>query len=660
MTFLAPMAGLLAAGLTLPVLGVLYVLKLRRQPAVVPATLLWAQAVSDLEANTPFQRFRSRWLFWLQLLALGLLLLAVARPALEGEPAPEGLAVIVLDRSASMNTVDPGFDETRLERAKARALAMVDGLAEGAGDGVAVVTFAETAVFRTDFTRDAGRLRSAIEEASPTDQRSGFDRVAGLLAGRAEGGGPAITAVVLSDGAFDPPASRPGMGRVDWRYARIGPEGEGVGDGNVGITGLSARRSIEEPGRVEVLVTLANTSAGAARARLSLSVAGVAGALATRGVDVPGVSEDGVGRAEVLLSLSLPRSVVLRASVSPGGDLVSDDTAWLVLPERRRLRVLLAGSGLAYARAAAEAVPGVTAEATTAEQLAAMGPADFERNVEAGTGFDAVILAPGEWGGVPGVPTLSFGASWPMEALRLVGPGESPRASPVLDWDRRHPSLANLELGDLTLFAPGRWVAPASAQVLAVGLDGPVIVAVDDGGVRRIAASFGVGRADTDWPLFVSFPAFVDNALRWLTLDPGAAGRWVRAGATGRVELSPGEEGAVVSWEGPERLESPPAADVRGGGLFGPADRAGLYRAEPSEAVLAADRVQAVNLCDAGESDNRARAELRIEAPSTAGGAGATAGSLGTDRRELWPWLVAGAVLVLCAEWGFYGWRSRV
>jgi len=57
MNFLAPLwIPLLVAGLTAPVLLFLYFLKLRRQEIPVSSTLLWRQAIQDLQVNAPFQR----------------------------------------------------------------------------------------------------------------------------------------------------------------------------------------------------------------------------------------------------------------------------------------------------------------------------------------------------------------------------------------------------------------------------------------------------------------------------------------------------------------------------------------------------------------------------------------------------------------------------
>ncbi|MFW5653649.1 MAG: BatA domain-containing protein, partial [Planctomycetota bacterium] len=78
--FAAPWLMVGAAAVSIPLLILLYCLKLRRREFMVGSTFLWQRAVADLQANTPFQRIRPSWLLFLQLLALILMLLALGRP----------------------------------------------------------------------------------------------------------------------------------------------------------------------------------------------------------------------------------------------------------------------------------------------------------------------------------------------------------------------------------------------------------------------------------------------------------------------------------------------------------------------------------------------------------------------------------------------------
>ncbi len=104
MPFTTPLA--LLGLLFIPAVIAMYLLKLRRDEAVVPSTLLWTRLVADVEANAPWQKLKRSLLLLLQLLLVIILALLAARPFVE---RPAGLArdiVLVLDTSASMAATD--------------------------------------------------------------------------------------------------------------------------------------------------------------------------------------------------------------------------------------------------------------------------------------------------------------------------------------------------------------------------------------------------------------------------------------------------------------------------------------------------------------------------------------------------------------------------
>ena len=73
MSWLTPWTGFIVASATVPLLLLLYFLKLRRTTLTVSSTLLWIRSTEDLHANAPFQRLRRNLLLLLQLIALLLL-----------------------------------------------------------------------------------------------------------------------------------------------------------------------------------------------------------------------------------------------------------------------------------------------------------------------------------------------------------------------------------------------------------------------------------------------------------------------------------------------------------------------------------------------------------------------------------------------------------
>ena len=106
MEWLTPFTALFAALVAVPLLLLLYFLKLKRHEQIVSSTLLWQRAIRDLQVNAPFQKLRHNILLLLQLLMLFAILLAIAWPILAMKSGPGKKYVILIDCSASMNTID--------------------------------------------------------------------------------------------------------------------------------------------------------------------------------------------------------------------------------------------------------------------------------------------------------------------------------------------------------------------------------------------------------------------------------------------------------------------------------------------------------------------------------------------------------------------------
>src|SRR5690349_23565078 len=96
-------AGWVAIGLVPPAIFALYFLKLKRQPLEVPSTYLWTKVIEDLHVNSLWQRLRQSLLLFLQLLLVGLAILALLRPGWLGESLTGQKFIFLIDRSASMS-----------------------------------------------------------------------------------------------------------------------------------------------------------------------------------------------------------------------------------------------------------------------------------------------------------------------------------------------------------------------------------------------------------------------------------------------------------------------------------------------------------------------------------------------------------------------------
>src|SRR5437762_10055563 len=117
-------AALALLALAIPII-VFYMLRLRREEFPVSSALLWRRALQDRTANAPWQRLRRNLLLLLQLLLLLLLVVGLARPFLFTNAVATGNLAIILDGSASMQTVDEE-GKSRFEQAKREAGSLID------------------------------------------------------------------------------------------------------------------------------------------------------------------------------------------------------------------------------------------------------------------------------------------------------------------------------------------------------------------------------------------------------------------------------------------------------------------------------------------------------------------------------------------------------
>lgn len=673
MTLLAPEAAITAAAITLPALIVLYLLKLRRRPVRVSTAMFWQAAEQDLQANVPWRWVRPSVLFLLHALILGALVLALGRPALQGGGVSRERVVLMLDCSASMSATDMAGGATRLAAAKEKAGEIVDGLARS-GASACVVTFAGDAAVQVAMTTSRRVLLDGINSARATDQSGDLGAALALVESIArpstsEGGDSQRPASVLliSDGGFA------GNGELRARGARVrlvhvGPTGggtpgaiESASHDNVGIVALAARRDADDPGTVRLFARLLNARDRSASLPVTLSLDG--NVLERRGVTVPASGEGGPGQLAAGFEFLSPRGGLVMVSLGIQDALSSDNQAALTLPSPAAPAILVAHRHSAADDSRREAR--ATALALLRDALTELRPRTLRVVDEQQLG---AIFGSGEWraydlfvglDAVPpksvGIASLTFGAAPTLAGLTME---ESPEASGeemqgVLHWERQHPLLRSVPLDSLVISRAVRFrVHPGGERVdeverLAEGGEGPLIVLERESGVGHVAVAFAL--EESNWPLQVSFPLFLANAVDYLTLrGASAVGRAYTTNEP--ITLAVDSMGrAKIRMDGPEAIEVDPGAVVDGKVTLGPLARAGVYVATEGRGVSPI----AVSVLDATESSLAERGALEV-------GSGEAVAIANESPREIWPWFVVAAAGLLALEWVVYGLQMRV
>ncbi|RYG63267.1 VWA domain-containing protein, partial [bacterium] len=168
----------------LPALGAilaLYLLKMRRDKVRVPASFLWPARTEEVRANAPIQRLRFSWLMVLQMLAMAVAIVAIARPQVRQAGLVGENTILVLDTSASMRATD--VKPSRFDRAKELALGALR--ATKAGDRVALIDAGATPRVVFPLTNDPGSMAARIDAVEATDAEGDMGealRLAGALA----------------------------------------------------------------------------------------------------------------------------------------------------------------------------------------------------------------------------------------------------------------------------------------------------------------------------------------------------------------------------------------------------------------------------------------------------------------------------------------------
>ncbi len=668
MTFLSPIPAIIAAAICVPVLVTFFLLKLRRRPVRVGSTMLWDQAVRDLQANVPFRWLRPSWLLLLALLILALLLLALARPAIDAGASRADQILLIIDRSASMSATDAGEGRTRLSEAKRRAGEFVGSLRRSGFAGtVSVIASASEARSVISATRDLRAVERAIEAIEASDQVG--DLAAALALGETqvtaaraggegnEGNTSTAIAVVYSDGGGEA-GSRLAIAGATARFERITPVGT---LNNAGITAISAARDFEDPAIVRCFVRVQSTHRGAGLA-VSLTRDGEligrqAVSFGAGGEDAgDGAAGGGGARAAAVVERALTFEFVdtegglLVASIGRADALASDDAAGLYLPAPVRPAIVVVRDG-AGDDAARLILDTVLRELRPRSLEFLTRPASVsERERALFGGADLVVLDAAVPGGMAAIdaPIIALGVAPSQIAPEADGAEiEAIGATDVVRWDREHPIMRGMTM-DAVVVSRGIALPDGDDFVpLAMGRQGPLISLWRRGAGDALLVGFDLYYSN--W-IDAGLAIFLANAVEYLTSASSPETVFVRTGEL--VRLAPAEGAASVALvddAGGVVLERE-VGEASGPVALGVVERVGVYETRGARIPALA-----VNLLSPNESAIASREDLRIGGEVLAG-----SGEGDDAPMEIWHWLVIAAGVLLMVEWVVYALRMRV
>ncbi|MHB1557046.1 MAG: VWA domain-containing protein [Isosphaeraceae bacterium] len=690
-TPLGPVAWAVLAGIPVGII-VLYFLKLRRRPVRVPSTLLWQRSLEDLHVNSLFQRLRRNLLLFLQLLAVGLAMLALAGPQMKGSGATGQRFVLMIDNSASMSATDVA--PSRLARAKEAATKVVDSM--NSGDLAMVIAFSDTARVVSNYTGDRSLLRLRIDRIQPTQSttslREGLQVAAGLAnPSKQIGEGIVASSVVTprlfiyTDGGFSDVEGF-SLGNLEPEVVVIGPppppysapaEGNGPAQtdeknraknpsNNVAIVALQSRRDEDKPEVYQLFGRVHNfrgeeVSTEAQLYRHAPDKPGDAGEL----VDAIALKIPPQTDQSFKFDMTDPALAPYEVRLTVKDALDVDNRAYTVVGTTRKAQVLAITAGNRYLADTLK-TPLVGERANVAIMTPDEARADaVTRDIKGGR-YDLIIYDGVKPESPPEANALYFGVYPPGPAYAKTKDVKQPV---VLDWDIGHPMMQYIRDLSLVFIARASIVElPSGARSLIESNAGPLAFVAPREGFTDAVVAFPLidGKSpNTTWFRYISFPLFILNSIQALgNVRDGGGDEVAQPGRPVVLHAETIDKKIVVDSAARAGVEV--ARSPQGTFIYNDAQNTGMYLArwEPNGRLPFT-----VNLFDFRESDLASRGLVPEGAPSGMAesykikiGYNPVTGSRKTPevQRDIWWYFALAALSVLLVEWYVYNRRVYI
>lgn len=655
MGFLAPwfFAGLGLLGLPL----YLHLLKRHRSTPQHFSSLMFFER--SVQASVRQRRLDFLLLLALRLALLALIVLAFTRPFVTGAPAAGGgdkLLIAAVDESASM-----GYG-SRMADAKSAAREVL--ARAGGGVRAQLIAFASSTRLLNEPTNDPAILRAALDAVKPGGGRSSLGDLAGSLRNLARASAVPVEVHLFSD--LQRSSMPPGFAelRLDPGTSLVLHRVADRDEPNWTIESVNAPRRLADPKQARVEAVAAGFGTPESTRAVELRVNGKT--VARQNVTIPAS-----GRARVeFTGLDAPYGFSRCEVALAEPDQLPADDAYLFAVERADPEKILflhgprsAPSALFVRAALDTAAPGLfaldvlpaaAAASPNLDKYAAVVLSDpgrlnsaleaaLTRFVEQGKGlFIAAGAAVTAAGKVP-VAGLSISGS---EYQARAGDRFATLGEAILT----HPSIARTERWDGVRFYQLFSIEPGPATAVARATSGaPLLLEWTAGSGRALILASTLDNDANDFPLRPAFIPFIEQSLRYLArLEDRAAQLAVDAAFDLRP---PGAQAASAEVFGPDGERALSLAEsarqstlILGRPGFWEVRRAGGRR-----------ELLAVNI-DRRESDlalmPAESAELWQGAPldRAAEPSASARPAAGPRRRQLWPWLLAFALLAGLGE----------
>ena len=544
-------------------------------------------------------------LLLLQLLAAIFIVLVLARPAIFTNNPLNGDTIIILQTSASMQATDVA--PNRFESAKNTIDDLIDNL--GPNDSMSLITMARNPQVLIAEAKDKAQLHNALQKARLTNQDADLQQTMELATSLAQG--HANTQVlIIGDGHVVNPDQALIM-PFPVRYMRIGTDAP-----NVALMALSSRIV---NGSLMAFAQVANYS----KAQRTVPVELYAD---NKLVGVQTITMSAEGTGAVQWPALNPGSRFLHAHLLSQDAISIDHDAWAM-----HGKVLLVTKGNHLLETALRIQPNIDLYEEAPNAYANGGNYDL-------TVFDSFVPPV-----LPGGSILFInppGGSYPFGTS-----GQDVKVSHINAGSDTLHLLSEVDLSSIHVMHASHLLKPATwAESVITAPETPLLLAGENNDHRMAVMGFDLH--DTDLALQYSFPILIRNLANWFLPSPVAGDAQVTPGAPVTVQSWPGAEKVTITRPDQQNIQVGPPIRP-----FSATNQVGIYQVNQQVHGQNLSGAFTINLFDPVQSNLVPAATLPILHSTDFSTTGST---VSHELREIWPWIAAFLLLVLCAEWWLF------
>ena len=611
MNLLVPAA--LAFAIIIPIILVFYFLRPKRQERVIGSTLLWHQALQDVQASRPWQRLRITPLLLLQILAAIVIVLVLSRPAIFARSPVSGDTIIVLQSSASMQATD--IPSSRFQDAKNQISDFIDTL--GSGDHLSLITMAHTPEVLIAHSQDKSQLHAALNRAQVTNQDADLGQALSLATSLTAGHSDAQI-LVVGDGHIIQPDQTLVL-PVPVRYLRIGTDAP-----NAALLALASR---VVQGNLVALAQVANYSHQQRTLPVELYANGQL-------VSVQSITLAAEATGSIQWGPLNTNTQYLHAHLISQDAMTIDHDAWAIVGSSIHGRTLLVTNGNSFLLAAMRQQPGLDLYTITPNKYNAKTVGNFDLTIF--DGYAPPTLPDGDLLFVnPPNGSYIFGKVAPQVKISRIDTGTDTINA-----------LSNVDVSSIHVLTASHQLTPALwAQSILSAPETPLLIAGETNN-RRVAV-FGFDLHDSDLPLQPAFPILMYNLTNWFLPQPVMGGQSL-AGLPVSVQTWPGSESVTITSPAKQSTVVGPPFPVL---PYNNTNQIGIYSVTQKVNGQDLNGAFAINLFNPSQSQLAPAQQLPVAHSSSFTG---NSNNVPRELREIWHWVAAFLLLVLCFEWWLF------